>query len=460
MAPLLEFEQADEAPALTFGSFDDGPGEMAAFTAAAPSPADDAVMRLEAAPLAGDEREPLPLVTGPHDLGEVPLVEAPRAPVIVDAFRPAAVPYADGYGDAEIDVGDDAGVAQRDEHDSAPRARPSGVPGWALWAGAIVAGVAVFGLGGRALLRWGTPSVPSAVVTTASTAPATTSTASTTSTTSTTSTASAGSAPTATKSADSAATPAPPAQPQPSSPAAARTRESAAERRDTPAPAAPRAGAPARPPAPAVAPPPAASAAQRKTPPAKTPPAKAPVRPVTPPAPARETPRPAAASASPAPGRLLVRSTPSGAEVFVNGERRGVSPVAVRDLPLGAYTVRVVRPGFEVSQQRVVLEAGRPARALEVALTRAGAAVPGAAPAAAATATTGSLLIESRPSGAQAFIDGVDVGRTPVTVPAAAVGARAVRIELAGYLTISTTTRVEPGVRGRVAVTLTAERPR
>jgi hypothetical protein len=52
------------------------------------------------------------------------------------------------------------------------------------------------------------------------------------------------------------------------------------------------------------------------------------------------------------------------------------------------------------------------------------------------------------------------VGRTPVTVPAAAVGSRAVRIELPGFLVISTTTRVEPGVRARVAVTLTAERPR
>ena len=156
-----------------------------------------------------------------------------------------------------------------------------------------------------------------------------------------------------------------------------------------------------------------------------------------------------------------MRSTPSGAEVFLNGERRGVSPVAVRDLPLGAYTVRVVRPGFEPSQQRVVLETGRPARALEVVLARAGApATAAAAAASASTATTGSLLIESRPSGAQALVDGVDVGRTPVTVPAAAVGARAVRIQLPGYLIISTTTRVEPGARVRVAVTLTAERPR
>ena len=143
--------------------------------------------------------------------------------------------------------------------------------------------------------------------------------------------------------------------------------------------------------------------------------------------------------------------------MFLNGERRGVSPLALRDLPLGAYAVRVVRQGFEPSQQRVVLEVARPARALELTLVRAGA-TPGAPPA--ATAGTGSLLIESRPSGARALVDGVDVGRTPVTVPAAAAGARAVRIELAGYLIISTTSRVAPGARARVAVTLTRERPR
>lgn len=403
-APLLEFEQADDAPALTFGALDDGPVAVAGVSRVAPDDEDDAVARLESVPRS-DAPEELPLVTGPRDLGDAPFVAAPGEALDVEAYHTAPLPYADGQGDSGTDAHADVDHGQVAGGDADAAVAPSGVPAWALWAGAIAAGLLIFGLGGRALLRWGTPSGSSAAATIAA-AGATTATLS---------------------------------QPQAAPPTASvpPTTMSAPTNASAPAPVAP--------------------VAQRKTLPAT----KVPARKVVPPAPARPVPRPAATPAAAAPGRLLVRSTPSGAEVFLNGERRGVSPVAVRDLPLGAYTVRVVRPGFEPSQQRVVLETGRPARALEVVLARAGApATAAAAAASASTATTGSLLIESRPSGAQALVDGVDVGRTPVTVPAAAVGARAVRIQLPGYLIISTTTRVEPGARVRVAVTLTAERPR
>ena len=48
---------------------------------------------------------------------------------------------------------------------------------------------------------------------------------------------------------------------------------------------------------------------------------------------------------------------------------------------------------------------------------------------------------------------------TPVTIPVAA-GEHSVRFELAGYQPVTTTARVEPGARARVAVSLTInERP-
>lgn len=460
-APLLEFEHADEAPALTFGTLDDSPAAIADFSSVAPDHVDDAVARLESSPVIDDAPVELPLVTGPRDLGEAPSVAAPREKFDVESYLTAPLPYADGHGVAGTDAHDDANDGPIADGEADAAVARSGVPTWARWAGAIAAGVLVFGLGGRALLRWGTPSASSTVASPAGAA-ATAAAAATPSQSpgaSTVAAAPAASGAASGRRSTSASAPASAARPSSALP------EPAAEPTDRPATVAPPVAASGRSPAPNRAPAPSAPVAQRKTPPTK-----APARTVVPPAPARPASRPAsrpaatpaAPSAAAAPGRLLVRSTPSGAEVFVNGERRGVSPVAVRDLPLGGYTVRVVRPGFEPSEQRVVLEAGRPARALEVALSRAGAAAtPGAAVATAtAPATTGSLLIESRPSGAQAFVDGVAVGRTPVTVPAAAVGSRAVRIQLPGYLIISTTTRVEPGARARVAVTLTAERPR
>lgn len=461
-APLLEFEQADEAPALTFGTLDDAPAAIADVGRGAADHDDDAVARLESSPESDDVPVELSLVTGPRDLGEMPSGAVPREEFDVESYHtaPLPYPYAAGHGVADADAHDDAsdGTAAAGGADAAVAS--SGVPRWARWAGVIAAGVLVFGLGGRALLRWGTPSGSPAAETAA---PATTAPGAAATPSQPPGASPVAAAPAASERASTGTSaPAVPARPSSAVP------EPAAEPIDRRATVAPPVGASGRSPAPNRAPTPSAPVAQRKTPPTK-----APARTVVPPAAARPATRPAsrpaaspsapaAPAAAAAPGRLLVRSTPSGAEVFVNGERRGVSPVAVRDLPLGGHAVRVVRPGFEPSEQRVVLEAGRPARALEVALTRSGAAAPpgAAAAAAAATATTGSLLIESRPSGAQAFVDGVAVGRTPVTVPAAAVGTRAVRIQLPGYLIISTTTRVEPGARARVAVTLTAERPR
>ena len=159
------------------------------------------------------------------------------------------------------------------------------------------------------------------------------------------------------------------------------------------------------------------------------------------------------------PGHRRGRTTagaldPTGAEVFVDGTRRGVTPLAVRDLPLGAHAVRISRTGFTAAEQRVTLDAGRPSRAIDVTLSREAAAAPPVA-----ASTPGSLVVESRPAGAACSSTAArpDARRSPcrrcrrATMPCASI--------LDGYQPITTTTRVEPGARARVAVSLTLERP-
>jgi hypothetical protein len=153
-----------------------------------------------------------------------------------------------------------------------------------------------------------------------------------------------------------------------------------------------------------------------------------------------------------------VRSTPAGAEVFVDGERRGVTPLTLRDLRLGAHTVRVTRSGYAPAEERLTLDAGRPSRAVELALVSTAQAA-GAAGAPGGEATAGSLVVDSRPAGARVLVGGVPVGATPVTLTALRPGDHAVRIERTGYVTINATARVEAGVRTRLAVSLTLERP-
>src|SRR5690606_17793543 len=128
----------------------------------------------------------------------------------------------------------------------------------------------------------------------------------------------------------------------------------------------------------------------------------------------------------PPPGRLLVRSMPAGATVFVDDERKGVTPATLRDLALGTRRVRVQRDGYAAETLQVTLTRERPSRTVDVRMRR-----PTVAPAPAATppaAKTGTLLIESRPSGATALVNGRSVGVTPVTIEDLAPGAYTVQM--------------------------------
>jgi hypothetical protein len=154
-------------------------------------------------------------------------------------------------------------------------------------------------------------------------------------------------------------------------------------------------------------------------------------------------------------GRLLIRSTPAGAPVTIDGERRGTTPLVVRDLPYGAYQVQVSSPGFEPQERRLTVTRERPAAAATFDLTSAtaGAGGPGAA------ASAGSLYLDSRPSGAQVLIDGQPFGTTPVLVPALEPGGHNVEIELPGYRRWTSTVQVRAGQRNRVTGSLEPDRP-
>ena len=172
----------------------------------------------------------------------------------------------------------------------------------------------------------------------------------------------------------------------------------------------------------------------------------------TPPAPA-----PAARSTRPAPtvGRLVVTSNPAKAAVTINGKWSGRTPLTIDDLKFGKYVVRVVQSGYDVAREQVTLSATAASRNLDVTLRRtptsnrapvpepkAPPAPPAAASEKAPASGTGVMVIDSRPQGARAFVDGKDYGVTPLRLPAQPVGQHVVRLELANHLPWTATTRV------------------
>ena len=185
-------------------------------------------------------------------------------------------------------------------------------------------------------------------------------------------------------------------------------------------------------------------------------PPPAPRRPA-PAAPAPESPPPAALpppEAAVAQGRLLVRSMPPGAEVIVNGESRGTTPLALAGLPFGPYEVEVTLAGYPSRREQLMLDAGDPIGSLNADLTArpAGGAPAGSPPA--EQVGIGSILAETRPPGAAVWLDQRLVGETPVSIPDVPAGAHHIEFRLDGYRTWITTVEVAPATQARVAASL------
>jgi hypothetical protein len=148
-------------------------------------------------------------------------------------------------------------------------------------------------------------------------------------------------------------------------------------------------------------------------------------------------------------GRLLVRSSPGGARVQLDGQDVGSTPVTLRELPYGTHTLRVTRSGYAADERRVVISAVQPAQSVIVDLVRP---APGAAPA--PSQFSAPLIVESRPAGAAVYLNGRRIGTTPLTLESVPTGSHALRLELDGYRRWTASVRVAAGQRNRVTASL------
>jgi len=71
-----------------------------------------------------------------------------------------------------------------------------------------------------------------------------------------------------------------------------------------------------------------------------------------------------------------------------------------------------------------------------------------------AESLSGSLSVDSLPTGAKVFVDGKLAGTTPVVLPQVAAGEHVVRIEQDGYRRWSSSVRIVSGERNRVTASL------
>jgi hypothetical protein len=144
-------------------------------------------------------------------------------------------------------------------------------------------------------------------------------------------------------------------------------------------------------------------------------------------------------------GSLSLASSPAGADVYIDGAYRGITPVTLSGLTTGSHTVIMSQSGYTDYSTTVTMYAGQ-TRTVSVTLI----------PSSPATAYTGSITVTSSPAGADVYVDGsLYRGITPVTFSGLTTGSHTIRISQSGYADYTTTATVYAGQTTKVTGSLT-----
>ncbi len=139
-------------------------------------------------------------------------------------------------------------------------------------------------------------------------------------------------------------------------------------------------------------------------------------------------------------GLLLIHSTPSGAELEINGVHRGNTPALITDLTAGVHQILLSTSGFLPRRLEVMIEDRQPKRIYSEL-----------------TPDTAVIIVNARPSGADVFVDGIRQGQSPCTLEDVRTGEIAFRISTSGHHPFSETLVLRAGERREVNVSLVPE---
>lgn len=140
-------------------------------------------------------------------------------------------------------------------------------------------------------------------------------------------------------------------------------------------------------------------------------------------------------------GTLKVTTSPAGAEVYIDGTFKGMSPLTIT-LPNGSHSVKVVLEGYESASKSVSITGGQTTTASFTLKKK--------------SSGPAKVRIISIPDGAEVYIDGNLVGLTDDTFTIAA-GTHKILVRLEGYKDFVMTITVKEGETREIRATLIAK---
>jgi outer membrane protein assembly factor BamE (lipoprotein component of BamABCDE complex) len=134
-------------------------------------------------------------------------------------------------------------------------------------------------------------------------------------------------------------------------------------------------------------------------------------------------------------GTISVSSNPSSAEVYINNDNKGVTPLTVILIP-GNYTVNITKDGYDDYTTTSTVKPDLTSTVSAILKTN-----------------TGKLSVSSSPTGAQIYLNGSYKGVTPLTLTLSP-GSYAVKITKDGYNDYTTTSTVKLYSTSTVSATI------
>ncbi|MCB9780101.1 MAG: PEGA domain-containing protein [Alphaproteobacteria bacterium] len=128
---------------------------------------------------------------------------------------------------------------------------------------------------------------------------------------------------------------------------------------------------------------------------------------------------------------------PLGATLTLNRREEYIAPVRVSDLDPGKYEWELKKEGYEARSGEFRFERGQNLLLVENL-----------------SSSDGRFVVESRPEGANVFLDGQAVGQTPLSLDAVEPGEHQVLMELRGYAAVLRTVDTSDGRKGEVSAKL------
>lgn len=144
-------------------------------------------------------------------------------------------------------------------------------------------------------------------------------------------------------------------------------------------------------------------------------------------------------------GDLTIETSPSGANVFIDGKPWGqTTPVTIKNLNNAQkYRVRIMLPNYVPIEQNIDILGGKVIHLSKTLET-----------------DYAELKFESVPEGAEVFIDEASMGVTPLSLPSITPGVeRKIRISLSGYEDVLQSVTLQPGENREIKTELKSAQP-